>query len=210
MFVTIYAVAKGDGMEIYMFEKIEQWKEDYIIVRHIFLDFQDYPNLKLSFPIGMFLILAAIAFAVSVFVINKKRQNVALTAKALLRYEALDESSAKALRDMHLDIPAVKSAILRGGMLASLVCRAGYKKPSFSKYEKMSKKERESIDKIDFSKELFYLNPDSRKTAEALAESSSSYLLKSIISAAVILIIFAVLFIVMPDLLSLINGALAE
>ncbi len=193
-----------------MFEKIEQWKEDYIIVKHIFLDFKDYPNIKIGFPIGMFLILAAISLCIAVFIINKRKATVSLVARSLLRYEALSPESAKTLSSLHLDDKSIKSSLMRGGVIPVLLTRADFKKPSFHEYQKMSREERKSTDKIDFEKERFYLNPKNRELAETIAGGEEGSMLKTIILAVAILAIFAILFIVMPDLLELVNTWLAE
>lgn len=194
-----------------MFEKIEAWKEEYLIAKHIFLNFEDYPNIKLNFPIGMFLILMAIAFCVACFFMYFNSLTAYRTVKQLIRHGAIGEENAKTLKAMRLDDShAIKRKLSsRSGHLSSLVTLSGYVKPSYDEYVKRAKKNK-NHDKINFDEAKFYIAIENKEEAELLIQKENPSIWKPILLSLVFLILSAVLFILMPNILELINGWLAE
>ncbi len=189
-----------------IFEKIEVWKDEYIFLKHLFLDFSDYPNLAITFPIGLVLFFCAIALPLCVFFISYKEAVASKIASQLLRHDAISEDKAQTLAKLRLNEKKYKKALSSSGKLAGIVARAGYSKPSYEEYLKASRKKKSTpAFDIDFESECFYIRTEELDSAKRLAEQDRSTLLKPIILSASLLVIFAVLFIVMPDLLSVLN-----
>ncbi len=194
-----------------MFEKIEEWKQEYIIVKHIFLDLKDYPNMNMRFPIGIFLIFMVVALIAVCFIINKRKNDIALICKQLVRRGAVDEKNAKTLKELRLDgVGTLKRAIARrSGRLSSLVVIAGREKLSYEDYSKLSAEKRREYDKINIDEVKIYLAESEIKAAEKITAEGVSPIWKPIVLSVIVLVIFAVLFIVMPDILEVLNSWLA-
>ncbi len=190
------------------FEKLEIWKTENIFLKHLFLDFKDYKNLNFNFPIGLILIFFMIAFPIAVFLINHRKNTIATCIKQLLRYEALDEESARSLSTLRLSkSKSLKRMLLSGGQLSSMVKIAGYKKPSYEEYLK-AKKEKKKIEKFKFDDAKIYLLKEKKEEAEDIAVAGTASILRPIIISLAGMIIIAILFIFMPDILNLLNSSL--
>ena len=189
------------------FEKLEIWKEEYLFLKYAFLNFKDYKNLGYNFPIGFILIFLAIAFPIIVFLINKKKNAITFTVKQLIRHEAISEESAKTLSALRLSkLKNVKKMLICGGQLASMIKIVGYQKPSYEEYLK-TKKERDS-QKINFDEIMIYLSEENKERAETIAESEITPIWKPILISLAGVAIIAILFIFMPEILSILNNSL--
>lgn len=198
-------------MKMSFFEKLASWKEEYQIVKYIFLDFSDYPNLKISFPIGMFLILACVAFCVAAFVMCRREAATVYLLRQLVRHGAKDEASAKSAKALGISEKLQKKLLAREGRLASLVLIAGYEQPSYEEYEKLRRsKKKAPVCPIAADDARYYLNGDFAETAQKAAEANEPTLLKPIIISLVLIVAFAALFLVMPNLLEALNAWLAN
>jgi len=188
------------------FEKLEVWKEEYLFLRYVFLNFNDYKNLGFNFPIGIILILLAIALPVAVFSINTRKNTVATVIKQLLRHGAVGEENAKGLKSLRLSkVKSLGRMLLSGGQFSSIVKIKGYVKPSYEEYIKDSKKKptRLKLDEIEI-----YLEEQKLKEAETIASVGTSSILKPIIISAIIIIILAAIFIALPEILEFINSSI--
>ena len=190
------------------FEKLEIWKEEYVILRHVFLNFKDYKNLNFNFPIGIILILFMIAFPIAVFFINKKRNTISFAMKQLVRHEAFNEQSAKSLSALRLsNLKSFKKMLTSSGQLSSMIKIVGYQKPSYEDYIK-AKKEKKNLEKPNFEEVKIFISEDSREKAETIAESEITPIWKPILIAAVGVIILVLLFIFMPEILDFLNSSI--
>lgn len=190
------------------FEKLEIWKEENILLQHIFLNFKDYKNLNFNFPIGFILIFFMIAFPIAVFLINHTKNTVATCIKQLLRHEALSEDSAKNLSQLRLSkYKGLRKMLLSSGELSSMVKIAGYKKPSYDEYMK-AKKEKRKIETVDFDNAKIYLSENNIDHARDIASIGTSSIWKPILVSIAGVIVIALLFVFMPTLLDLLNSSL--
>jgi hypothetical protein len=190
-----------------IFEKIEVLKEEYLFFKYLFLDFSDYSNLAISFPVGLVLFFAAIALPLCVFFISYKEATVAKIAVQLLRHEATSEERAETLSKLRLNEKKYKKALSGTGKLAGIVARAGFSKPSYEEFVQDSKKKKPTITlDIDFESECFYILPEQLDAAKKLAESDRSTVLKPIILSLGIVVLIGLLFIFMPELLEAMNN----
>lgn len=193
-----------------MFEKLEQWKEEYLFVKYVFLNTGDYSNIKISFPIGMFLILIAIAFTVAAFVINHRKNSISLCVRQLIRHGAVGEENAKTLKKLRLDGKrGIKRMLLSGGQLSSMVGIKGITKPSYEEFVKASKKRKSALT-VNFESAEIYLKEESKDSAELIAAKGESSILKPILVSAGFVLICAALFISMPEILELINSSITD
>lgn len=190
------------------FEKLEIWKEEYVILRHVFLNFKDYKNLNFNFPIGIILILFMIAFPIAVFFINNKRNTISFAMKQLVRHEAFDEESAKSLSALRLsNVKSFKKMLTSSGQLSSMIKIVGYEKPSYEDYIK-AKKEKKNLEKPNFEEMKIFISEDSREKAETIAESEITPIWKPILIASVGVLILVLLFIFMPEILEFLNNSI--
>jgi hypothetical protein len=193
-----------------MFEKLEQWKEEYLFVKYVFLNTGDYSNIKISFPIGMFLILIAVAFTAAAFVINHRKNSISLCVRQLIRHGAVGEENAKTLKKLRLDGKrGIKRMLLSGGQLSSMVEIKGRTKPSYEEFVKDSKKRKNALE-VDFASAEIYLKEEAKESAELIASKGESSILKPILVSAGFVLICAALFISMPEILELINSSITD
>lgn len=189
-----------------VFEKIEALKEEFLFFKHLFLDFSDYSNFKISFPIGLVLFFMAIALPICVFFISYREAVISKIAVQLLRHEATSEERAATLSTLRLNEKKYKRAISGGGRLSAIVARAGFQNPRYEEYLKILKQKKKGSElDIDFESECFYVLPEKVSEAKRLAESDRSTLIKPIIISAGILAVLALLFIFMPEILEAMN-----
>lgn len=189
-----------------IFEKIGSLKEKYLFFKHLFLDFSDYPNIKISFPIGLVLAFLCIAFCIMVFIISYKEATGTKIVVQLLRHEAKSEDSAVTLTKLRLNEKRYKRALCAGGKLSRIVLRAGYSRPTYEDYVKAPKNEKDALFAPISDDDKFYIASDEAQAAEIMAANGRSSVLKPIILSVCILLIFSLLFIFMPDILNAVNS----
>ena len=192
------------------FEKLELWKEENIILRHIFLNFKDYKNLNFNFPIGFILVIFILAFPIAVFFINHRKNTITTCIKQLLRHDALNEQSAKTLSELRLSkCKSLKRMLLSSGQLSSMVKIVGYKKPSYDEYV-AARKEKKKIEAPDLERAKIYLSEEYSEKGADIASIGTSSIWKPIIVSLVGVIIVGILFVFMPKLLELLNSSLQK
>lgn len=187
------------------FEKLEVWKEEYLLLKYIFLNFEDYKNLGFNFPIGLILLFSIIAFPIAVFFITRKKNTVTFVVKQLLRHEALNEESAKTLSELRLS--KIKSLRFSVGQLSSMIKTVGYKKPSYEEYVK-AKKEKTKVENPNLDEIKIFISEDGKEKAQTIAESEITPFWKPILISFVGIIIITILFICMPEILNFLNNSL--
>lgn len=190
------------------FEKLEALKKENIFLQLVFSNFSDYKNLNFNFPIGLIIIFLAIGFPIMVFIINHRKNTVAICIKQLLRHDAIGEDNAKSLSALRLSgMKTLKKMLLAGGQLSAMVKIANYQKPSYDDYIK-ARKEKKKIEKPDLDSAKIYLTEEGKERADDIAAAGVSSIWKPIIISLVGIIILAVLFVFTPDLLTLLNSSL--
>lgn len=190
------------------FEKLEALKEEYLFFEYLFLNFKDYKNLGFNFPIGLILVFFAVAFPLAVLFINSKKNTITFAVRQLVRHEAFDESSAKSLSSLRLSqSKSFKKMLVSGGELSSMIKIVGYEKPSYEDYVKL-KKENKNPEKINFDEIKIYLKSESKEKAYTIAEAEITPIWKPILIIASGILILALLFIFMPEILDFLNKSL--
>ena len=189
-----------------IFEKIEVLKEEYLFFKHLFLDFSDYSNIKISFPIGLVTMFLCIALCVMVFLVSYKEATNAKIAVQLLRHEAKSEDTAVSLKKLRLNEKRYKKALSGTGKLTKMVVRAGYARPTYEEYVSAKNSEKRDFFPPVTDDDKFYIAKDSLDAAELLANADRSTVVKPIVLSLVILVVFSLLFIFMPDILNAVNA----
>ena len=199
------------GVKMSFFEKLELWKEEYLILKYVFLDLSDYKNLVVSFPIGLFLIFMTVAFTAAAFVINHRQNLISYCVRQLVRHEAVGEGNAKGLKELRLtNSKTLRKMILGNGQLAKYVKILGFTKPSYEEYMSKSPKERRTLYSFDLEGYKIYIPEDMKDGANKIALEKRSTALRPIILSIVFALISAILFISMPEILELLNDAVGS
>ena len=181
-----------------------------IIKEFFFLNFSQYENIGLYFPVGVFLIALCAVMCISVFFITYYKKYTQALYKQLIRHNATDESSAKTLSQLRLSgCRGIRFSLSRSnGQLGYIVKRVGDVKPTYEEYVEKTKKRGYKPEKINFDEALFYIAPDKKDVAKKLIESSEPAWWKAILISTVLIGILILLVFTLPDLLSLINKSI--
>lgn len=172
------------------------------------LNLSEYKNMELVFPIGAVItILTVLMIGASIYYYYYKSYTATLI-RALERHEAYDEGSAVTLKVLRLDSSrSIRRALVRGGKLTSIVRQAGKKPQSYEEYVESLKDKKLKKEKTDFSNARFYIDAEKRDIARSQIVTRPS-ILTPVVSCAVIIIIFVLLLIFLPSILSLLDEAM--
>ena len=174
-----------------------------------FLNLNNYKNFKASFPIGMFLIAAALASCAAVFATTYYKRTNSAICKQLMRHGATEEGKAKNLKELRLyDSRAVRVALSKSGQITHIVKRAGERVPTYEEYVANMKKKGSKPDKIDIDTAKFYVSPDKTDAANKILHSANHSWWKPAAISVGIVAVLALLMIFLPDVLSSINKSL--
>ncbi len=180
-----------------------------IFKEFFFLNFKDYENIKINFPIGMILIALTLAISAAAFIITYHKIYISTLLKRLIRFGATDESGAKTLSDLGLsNIGALRSSLSRSGQLTFMVKRRGAEDITYEEYTTRIKTKGYKEEKINFETAEFYIAPDKLDRAKKTVETDSTSWLRPIILSAVLVALLIVFAIFAPEILSLLNNYL--
>ena len=171
-----------------------------------FLNLSDYENLKVSFPIGAFIIAVCIASCAAVFAMTYyKRTNNAI-CKQLMRHGAIGEEKAKTLKDLRLsDSRAVKSALSKSGQITYIVKRVGESAETYEQYIENMKKRGYKPEKIDFESAKFYIAEERVDDAKKIVYAANHPWWKPAMISVGLVAVLILLALFLPDILAKIN-----
>jgi hypothetical protein len=178
-----------------------------------FLNLNDFENIGLNFPIGIFLIMLAVAICGMVFIINWHKTYTIAMLKQLLRHEATSEASAKTLADLGLSNTwGLKSSLSKSGQLTYVVKRVGEEKLTYEKYmeNQKKKKSKEKNEKIDFTSSKFYIESGKLDRAKRLVETDNASWWKPVFISLIIIAVLILSALFLSDILQAINSSLAS
>ena len=95
------------------------------------------------------------------------------------------------------------------GRLATMVRIANYEQPSYEEYIE-KQKTKKKIDKIKLDEAKIYLVTDKQKEAESIASIGTTSIWKPTLISIATIVILAILFILMPEILELINSSIGR
>ena len=139
-----------------------------------------------------------------------------LAVKRLFRHEALSQDSAKTLVELGIEGSfSVKWALSHDTRLSKLVKRVGAPEYTYEEYVELMKKKRKNPkaakeERLDFTKERFYINPEKIAIARDIEANYSSSVIKTALFCLMFAIIFVGITLIMPDLLSFINSSIIK
>lgn len=172
------------------------------------INLKDYSNLGVDFNISITLLFFFLGICVAAFFINHHRTYMASMVKQLFRHGAMNEESAKTLNELGLGgVGSLKRALARGGQLTKLVRRVGEEKMSYEEYMRLKKEKKlPPEEKIDFNLARFFVDPQNAERARRFYENNNSSVIKTVLICVLILAVYFCLMLVMPSILSLLDG----
>lgn len=196
---------------------MKEFYENYISI-----NLKDYSNIGIDLEITKVLFAFFIAIIVATIVINYNRACTALVIKRLLRREALNTESAKTLSELSATALGVKMLLKSNGRIKRIIKRVGETEYTYEEYLALGKKRKKnkgentpetsvkSEEKIDFSTARFYLNSERLDEAKGIVERDRSSIINTVLLCLLVTAVFVCLVLLMPELLNLLNGALAS
>lgn len=176
------------------------------------INLKDYPNLGVDFNVSIVMLFFFVGICIAAFFINHHRSYMATMVKQLFRHGAVMEDGAKTLSELGLmEIGSLKRALSRDGQLTKLVRRVGESKMSYEEYIRLKKeKNLPREEKIDFTAARFFVDPENSERAKRFYENNNSSVLKTALLCVLILAVYFCLMLVMPSILSLLNGIMGS
>lgn len=173
------------------------------------INLNDYENIGINLQINKVLLIAFIAFTIVAAFLNVFRMNSRLMIVQLFRHGAKSEEEAKTLEELGLNKNFFIKYLLSGSnLLSKTVGRIGEKKYTYDEYVALDKKERRENEMIDFDTERFYIKEEENDRALHISEKYDSTVLRTVITCVFILIVYACISAMMPELLRIINNLL--
>ena len=186
-------------MENYMLDDIKEY---------LSLNLNDYENININFEINKFILFCAIALCVVAFYVNYKRSMMVHIVKQLLRKNAIDEESAKTLAELKLDSSrGIKKAIFTSSQLRRLISIVGESRPTYEEYV-AAQKAKKKIDSPDPTTVRIYIKAESLDRAKHIYNTYNVSIFNTLLTCALIIAFGVCLVLVMPELLTVINGTM--
>lgn len=175
------------------------------------LNLKNYSNIGIDLKINILIAVTAVAISALGFVMGSYRATLSGVMKQFLRHNAIGEGNAKSLKDLGLyNSRGARRALSGEGRLKGTVARVGEKKLTYEEYMALSKKDRKNaFSSVDFDTALFYIEEANQERAEHIYKNYDTSPLKSALGALLLITVAFVLMIFMPEILTLINNALA-
>ena len=187
-------------MENYMLDDIKEY---------LSVNLNDYENININFEVNKFILFCAIALCFVAFYINYKRSLMVNIVKQLLRKNAIDEESAKTLVELKLDSSrGIKKAIFTSSQFRRLISIVGESRPTYEEYV-AAQKEKKKIDSPDPSAVRIYIKAESLDRAKHIYNTYNVSILNTLLACVLIIAFSVCLVLVMPEILTVINDALA-
>ena len=173
------------------------------IKEFLYLNLSDQVGFLL--PIGAIITFFTVAFIIASFYLYYYKLATSTLYKRLLRYDATSEEKARTLAELKIDrVRRIAFAIKGGGEISRIIKFAGEEKLSYEDYVKKTKSKGFKEEKKDYKTARLYLNPEMIDRAKTRA-SENITIVKPIIATAILLVVFTVLVIALPSLISLID-----
>ena len=163
---------------------------------YIMLNLGDYFE-GADFPITLFVLSIAVGICIACVFYTIHRRNMMFMIKALTRYEAYNEDSAKTLKELRIK-PSffLKGSISRRSQLTSIVGAVGG-----HAFEKGGK----NRGKLDIENTRFFIKPSENSRAMKLAETAEPSYINTALGCVLILMIFITLSLFLPRILEFIT-----
>jgi hypothetical protein len=194
----------------------------------ICLNLKDYKNIGIDFEINKLILLFFGALIVGCIIVSINQMNLTLLIRKLMKIEAYSESSAKTLSQLGLaDNAGIRSLITKNdGRISKIIAVVGIKRQTYEEYIEAEQKRKEarrlppaerkavleslSAIEIDASNAKIYIPEDKREYASYVYSSGNGSVVKTALSCALILVVAITIVLLMPTLLSAVNGILGS
>ena len=142
------------------------------------------------------------------FFINYKRSLLSNTVKQLLRHNAIDEESAKTLEELGLaDSLGIRKAIFTSSQLRRMIAVVGECRPTYEEYV-TAQKEKKKLKAADPLSVRIYVPAEAMDRAKHVYNTYSSSIPRTLLACLMYIALAVCLILVMPELLTLIDGSL--
>ena len=176
-----------------------------------FLNLNEYPNINIDFQINVFLLFLSIAICAAAVVVTIYRSTLQRVIKQLIRLEAFNEQSACTLADLGLEGSVfIKMALAREGRLTRMIGRVGEKKYTYEEYLALSKEKGFRHEKVDFATAQFYVREEQMDDAKNIVENYGTSVYRTALYCVLVMVLYVCLMLFMPEILSLIDGAIQK
>ena len=182
------------------------------IEKFVLLNLNEYPNININFPIGIFLIAMSLAICIACFILNYDKMYSVIILKQLIRREATSEESAKTIKELNIDNSFFIKFLLKkeSGRLASIVKKQGEVKMTYEEYMSKVKEKGYKKEKLDFSTAKFYIPAEQMDTAKMIVATDTSSHIKPILLTIMIIALMICIAVLFPSLLDYVNRILAD
>lgn len=179
--------------------------------KYFLLNLKDYPSLGIDLYITVILFIFSLVFIAVTIIVNFRRAKMELLLRQLKRRDALNEESAKTLKELRLGGFVFHRLLSVEGQLTKLVGRVGEVKYSYKEYiDLLKKRGAKKSEKIDFSTARFYIRDVKNPRTIKLLENDSPTILNTILLCVLIIAIFVCLALLLPGLMGMINDFIAS
>lgn len=175
----------------------------------VLLNMKSYENIGLDFHINIFIFCVAFLFCAFAIYVELTRGKIQLLIAQLKRHKAYSPDTALTLQRLGLNSGLLLKRAIKNNRILSLVVAGTDKKVfSYEEYMALDKKERRSVDKIDFSKERFYIIPESSSKADDIYSSYGFSLGRVLLFCIFIILIASCIAVLIPEILRAINNSI--
>ena len=185
---------------------LQKYIDDYLSV-----NLNQYDAFGIDLEISKVVLIALAVFCVACFAINHHRSFMAMTMKKFFRHKAFSEDSAMTLRELGLDSSrSLKRALVTDSRISKIVKRVGEQTLSYEEYRKISR-DKKAISTLlpNFESDKFYIAESEMDNARNIHDNYTGSIPKTAFFCLLLAIIFVSLTLLMPGLLSLINGLIS-
>lgn len=182
-----------------------------ILKKYFTINLNDYESINFDLEINKVVLVAFAAMIVGVVLLNLYRGSMRLLVMQLTRHGAVSEESAKTLKEIGLaDHKTVRRLLTGSNMLTKTVAQADKVECDYETYMKMSKAEREALERVDFATARFYIKDDETHRASFIIERYNTSVMRTAMSCVFVAIICGCVIICMPGILSVIDAIVSR
>lgn len=186
-----------------MFEKI--------FYDFFFINLNEYQNINVDFQINVVLFFVSLAICAAAFIITLYRSSLQKVIKQLTRLEAKDEDGARTLAELGLEKSIfIKMALCREGRLTRIIGRVGETKYTYEEYLALSKQKGFRHENLDFTTARFYIREEKADDAKNIIENYGTSMWRTALYCVLVIAVYVCLMLFMPEILRLIDNALAR
>ena len=174
------------------------------------INLSDYENIGLNFPINKVLFAITVVICAACIFVELQRKYTKDLVCQLIRHEASGEDSAKTLEELGLDSSFFVKRIIGSetSFVSRLVKRVGKVEYTYEEYIALQKEKKLEREVIDFTTARFYLDSKQENRKKHIIENYNTSIVRTVMLCVMMLAIYICIALLIPEILSAINGAL--